>query len=62
MFHYLFDFGDEWWHRIRVDSVTEADGEVPPARTVKSVGAAPPQYMEYEDDDDPNEEAFDDEE
>ncbi len=24
MFHYLFDFGDDWWHRIRVESVLEA--------------------------------------
>ncbi len=60
VFHYLFDFGDEWWHRIRVESVT--DGEVASVRTVKSVGAAPPQYMEHEDGGDPGEEVFDDEE
>jgi hypothetical protein len=51
VFHYLFDFGDEWWHRIRVESVTETDGDVVPIRVVKSVGAAPPQYMDDEDDD-----------
>ena len=23
VFHYLFDFGDEWWHRIRVQNIYE---------------------------------------
>lgn len=46
VFHYLFDFGDEWWHRIRVESVTERQDDVDPVRVVKSVGAAPPQYVE----------------
>ena len=61
VFHYLFDFGDEWWHRIRVESITEAGGEIAAAQVVKSIGAAPPQYKEYEDDDDVDEEEYDDE-
>jgi hypothetical protein len=23
VFHYLFDFGDDWWHRLRVRSMGE---------------------------------------
>ena len=61
IFHYLFDFGDEWWHRIRVESVAEAEGEVETARVVKTMGPSPPQYMEYIEDDDVDDEAFDDE-
>ena len=23
VFHYLFDFGDDWWHRIRVQNISK---------------------------------------
>lgn len=61
--YYLFDFNEEWWHRIDVASVTEQDGDVPPIRVAESVGGAPPQYKEQEEDDDheEDEEDYDDE-
>ncbi|WP_372682154.1 plasmid pRiA4b ORF-3 family protein [Desulfosarcina sp.] len=55
VFHYLFDFGDDWWHRIRVQSIREGALRTKHKliKVVKSVGASPPQYPdddEYEDD------------
>jgi hypothetical protein len=51
VFHYLFDFGDDWWHRIRVESITESSSGKKSVRIVKSVGQSPPQYPEYVDED-----------
>jgi len=50
VFFYLFDFGDEWWHKIKVKAIEEASptGEFP--RIVNKVGECPPQY-EYDEDD-----------
>jgi hypothetical protein len=49
VFHYWFDFGDDWWHRIRVDKITETQSK--PRKKyielVKSVGEAPPQYPDF---------------
>jgi hypothetical protein len=51
VFFYLFDFGDEWWHRIRVQSITESEATKEKSiRIAKSVGDSPPQYPEYEED------------
>ena len=50
--HYLFDFGDDWWHRIRVQSVGETRGRRKRIRVVKAQGEAPPQYPDDDDDDD----------
>ena len=52
VFHYLFDFGDDWWHRIRVESVAEVPGQGKFVNLVKSVGEAPRQYPDYDEDDD----------
>jgi len=51
-FGYLFDFGDNWWHQINVESVedTVPDGQFP--RVTKRVGRSPPQYPEDEEDED----------
>lgn len=49
--HYLFDFGDDWWHRVRVQSVDKSTSNKKHVRLVKSVGASPPQY-DYDEDDD----------
>ena len=49
VFFYLFDFGDDWWHRIRVQTVKEIIGNKKSIKVIKSVGEAPPQYPEYED-------------
>lgn len=48
-FHYLFDFGDEWWHEITVEQ-TDAPaekGEYP--RVLEKHGASPPQYPDLEE-------------
>ena len=49
VFHYLFDFGDDWWHRIRVQSVRETNRKEKSIEIVKSVGESPPQYPDYDD-------------
>lgn len=50
VFHYLFDFGDDWWHRIRVQKIYETRFNKKHIKLIKSVGEPPPQYMEYDDD------------
>jgi len=52
VFHYWFDFGDDWWHRIRVESIAHAEGNRKYIKIVKSVGQSPPQYPDFDDDDD----------
>lgn len=52
VFQYLFDFGDDWWHRIRVQSIKEKKIKGRHIKIVKSVGDSPPQYPEYDEDDD----------
>jgi hypothetical protein len=47
---YVFDFGDEWRVRVTVRQITVDDGQ-PYPRYLKSVGDAPPQYPDYEDED-----------
>jgi hypothetical protein len=51
VFHYLFDFGDAWWHRIRVESITEIPGQGNFVNLVKSVGQAPEQYPDHDGND-----------
>ena len=61
-FKYLFDFGDEWRFSCKVLRVVEEPTPVP--TVIRSVGAAPAQYPEWddewdedeEDDEDPDEE------
>ncbi|MCR5563622.1 MAG: plasmid pRiA4b ORF-3 family protein [Desulfovibrio sp.] len=50
VFYYLFDFGDDWWHRITVESVDI------PAKTgrrypllVEKHGESPDQYEEFDE-------------
>ena len=40
---YVFDFGDEWRVRLRVDEIASDDGR-PSPRLLEAVGTAPPQY------------------
>jgi Plasmid pRiA4b ORF-3-like protein len=49
IFHYLFDFGDEWWHRIRVQSIKETNLCKKSIKIIKSIGESPPQYLDYDD-------------
>lgn len=50
VFYYLFDFGDEWWHEIRVEQAdgTADEGEYP--RIIERKGTSPDQYENEEDD------------
>ena len=50
VFHYLFDFGDDWWHRIRVHNITETKSKKKHIKLIKSFGESPPQYPNYDDD------------
>lgn len=50
VFHYLFDFGDDWWHRIRVEDVSETASRKKYIKLIKSVGESPPQYPDYDED------------
>ncbi|MBN2427531.1 MAG: plasmid pRiA4b ORF-3 family protein [Deltaproteobacteria bacterium] len=49
VFHYLFDFGDDWWHRVLVVKVDEVKDKKKIIKLVKSVGESPPQYPDYDD-------------
>ena len=49
VFHYLFDFGDDWWHRIRVERIIGKENKRKSVKLIKSVGVAPPQYPDDED-------------
>jgi len=50
VFHYLFDFGDDWWHRIRVQNITETKSKEKHIKLIKSFGESPPQYPDFDDD------------
>jgi hypothetical protein len=45
VFHYLFDFGDSWWHHLRVEEVTSVPETEPFARVVDAAGLAPRQQL-----------------
>jgi len=56
-FLYLFDYGDEWHFNVRVHAVDEnASSTIHYPRVVQIVGEAPPQYPDWEDDEESNEE------
>ena len=60
-FLYLFDYGDEWQFNVRVQAINDnADATVEYPHLVESVGQAPEQYPDWEEEDDAWEE--DDEE
>lgn len=50
IFHYLFDFGDDWWHRIKVQNINETISKKKHIKLIKSVGESPPQYPDCDDD------------
>jgi hypothetical protein len=49
VFHYLFDFGDSWWHRIRVQKIYEEESDPKYIDVIKSVGKFPEPYPDYDD-------------
>jgi hypothetical protein len=50
VFQYLFDFGDDWWHRIRVQNINQTKSNKKHIKLIKSVGESPAQYPDYDDD------------
>jgi hypothetical protein len=45
-FGYWFDFGDDWWHQIDVQAITEPQPQVKYPRITNRIGASPPQYAD----------------
>jgi len=50
VFHYWFDFGDDWWHRIRVQGIRETASKKKHIEMIKWVGESPPQYEGLDED------------
>jgi hypothetical protein len=46
VFGYWFDFGDDWYHQVRVERIEPAVAHVRYPRVVKRVGKSPPQYSD----------------
>jgi len=51
-FGYWFDFGDDWWHQINVVAIQDEAPEGTYPRVTKRVGASPPQYPNWDEEDD----------
>jgi hypothetical protein len=52
-FLYLFDYGDDWRFKVRVHAIDEnADPDAEYPRLVESVGESPPQYPDWDEDED----------
>ncbi|PID39369.1 MAG: hypothetical protein CSB49_01545 [Proteobacteria bacterium] len=49
VFGYLFDFGEEWVHRVTVVSISEERSYAIPPRVVERVGSSPPQYPDIDE-------------
>jgi Plasmid pRiA4b ORF-3-like protein len=48
-FFYLFDMGDEWWHKVRVEKIEHEDIKGKSKKLIKRTGDSPPQYPNPED-------------
>ena len=49
-FGYLFDFGDDWYHRVQVAAIGKAEPSVKYPRVTDRTGDSPPQYEDEDDD------------
>jgi hypothetical protein len=49
-FGYWFDFGDDWWHQINVESVEEVVPRGKYPKVTRRVGKSPPQYADLDED------------
>lgn len=47
-FYYRFDYGDEWWHRVKVKAIGGASPEAKYPRVTERVGESPPQYPDWD--------------
>jgi hypothetical protein len=50
-FGYWFDFGDDWWHQINVVAIEDVSGRAKFPKIVKRVGESPPQYVDWDEED-----------
>ena len=50
-FGYWFDFGDDWWHQINVVAIADEAPRGKYPKVTKRVGASPPQYVDWEKED-----------
>lgn len=48
VFWYWFDFGDDWYHELKVTKVGEREEDVTYPRETHRVGASPPQYPDWD--------------
>ena len=51
-FGYWFDFGDDWRHQINVLDIKEKTGTGKYPKITNRVGASPPQYIDWNEEDD----------
>lgn len=42
-FEYLYDFGDSWWHKIKVEQIVKLDSPIEYAQCVGGENACPPE-------------------
>lgn len=49
MFHYWFDFGDDWWHWVEVKSIENRMPEGRFPKVIARIGDSPPQYSDPEE-------------
>ncbi len=50
-FGYWFDFGDDWWHQVNVEAVEDKTPRGRYPRVTKRVGKSPPQYVDWDEED-----------
>jgi hypothetical protein len=62
VFYYWFDFGDDWWHHIKVVGIENAPPEGRLPQIITRVGESPPQYPDFDWDDEEELEGEDEEE
>lgn len=49
VFWYWYDFGDNWYHEIRVLEIGEVETKVKYPRLIARVGDSPPQYVNWDE-------------
>lgn len=59
VFWYWYDFGDDWYHEIRVLAVGEAESGERYPRVAARVGDSPPQYVDWDADEEDEDEEDD---
>jgi hypothetical protein len=42
-FKYLYDFGDSWWHKVKVEQIIRLDAPIEHARCIAGENACPPE-------------------